>query len=134
MLQSQCSDKKNKQVVFASHPLIARLEQVPLALSNYNFRLTRETNTARASKTYIPEARRKAMMACLFYYDLNISLVMRLLRDNHTTTHRDVQSVAAILLAHKVPTFLVQQYVRVMTSGCPGPINGNVSRKNALQY
>ena len=74
------------------------------------------------------------MMACLFHYNLDVSLVMRFLGGNHTAAHRDVQSVASILLAHKVPLFLVQQYVRVMTVGCPSSINADVSRENALQY
>jgi hypothetical protein len=74
------------------------------------------------------------MIACLFHYVLDVSLVMRFLGGNHTAAHRDVQSVATILLAHKVPKFLVQQYVRVMTVGCPNSINADVSRKNALQY
>jgi hypothetical protein len=74
------------------------------------------------------------MIACLFHYVLDVSLVMQFLGGNHTAAHRDVQSVATILLAHKVPKFLVQQYVRVMTVGCPNSINADVSRKNALQY
>ena len=74
------------------------------------------------------------MMACLFHYNLDVSLVMRFLGGNHTAAHRDVQSVAMILLAHKVPKFLVQQYARVMTVGCPNSINTDVSRNNALQY
>ena len=74
------------------------------------------------------------MMACLFHYNLDVSLVMRFLGGNHTAAHRDVQSVATILLAHKVPLFLVQQYVRVMTVGCPSSINADVSGGNELQY
>ena len=134
LLQSGYLEAESRQAVLASHPLIAHLDRVSLALSDYDFRWIRETDTAWASQTSIPNARRQAMMACLFHYNLDVSLVMRFLGGNHTAAHRDVQSVATILLAHKVPKFLVQQYVRVMTVGCPNSINADVSRENALQY
>ena len=69
------------------------------------------------SQTTISEARRKAMMAFLFHCNLNVSLVVRFLGSNHIATHRDVHTVATILLDHKVPMFLVQQYVHTMTVG-----------------
>ena len=90
VLQLQCLDKRSKQAVLATHPLIAHLARVSLALSNYDFRWIRETDTAWASQTSIPETRRKAMMACLFHYDLDVSLVMQFLGGNHTATHRNV--------------------------------------------
>ena len=103
-----------------------------LALSDYDSRWIRETDTTWVSQTSIPEARQKAVVACLFNYNLDVSLVMQLLGGNHTAAYRDVQSVATILLDHKVPKFLVQQYVHVMTVGCPNSTNADVSRQNAL--
>ena len=104
------------------------------ALSRYDFTWLQSTDTEWASQTAIPEERRKAMMACVFHYNLDVSLVMRFLGGNHTAAHRNVQKAAATLLKNGVPKTLVQQYVRVMTVGCPISINAHVSRDNALQY
>ena len=78
-------------------------------MSDYDFMRIRETDRTWVFQTSIPEARQKAMMACLFYLD--VSLVMRFLGGNHTAAHSDIQVVETILLAHKVPKFLVQQYM-----------------------
>ena len=67
-------------------------------------------------------------MSCLFHYNLDVSLVMRFLGGNYTAAHRHCQSVATRLLTMGIPAYLVQQYVRVMTVGCPTSINADVSR------
>jgi hypothetical protein len=78
--------------------------------------------------------RQKAMMACLFHFNPDISMVVQFLGGNHTGAHRDVQTVAHVLLTYGVPKALVQQYVCVMTVGYPITMNTDVSRENVLQY
>ena len=73
-------------------------------------------------------------MACLFRFNLDVSLVMRFLGGNYTAAHRNFQEVATTLLDNGLPKYLVQKCGRVITVGCPTSINTNISRDNALQY
>ena len=74
------------------------------------------------------------MMACLFHYNLDVSLLMRYLGGNYTGAHRRVQETATILRQHKISKTLIQHYIRVMTAGCPNILNANITRENALKY
>ncbi len=73
-------------------------------------------------------------MACVFHYNLNVSLLMRYLGGNYTAAYRDVQSTVNVLLDHGIPRTLVQHYIRVMSVGCPVAMNADITRENALQY
>ncbi len=65
------------------------------------------------------------MMACLFHYNLNVSLLMRYLGGNYTAAYTDDQSTANVLLDHGIPRSLVQHYIRVMPVGCPVAMNAD---------
>ena len=78
-MKSQYLDEQSKQALHASHPLVAHMARVSEALSRYDFTWLQSTDTEWASQTAIPEERRKAMMDCVFHYNLDVSLVMRFL-------------------------------------------------------
>ena len=42
------------------------------------------------------------MMACLFHYNLDVSLLVRYLGGNYTGAHQNVQKTAKILLTHGI--------------------------------
>ena len=80
-------------------------------LATYDFRWLQNTDTNWASQTKISEERRKAMMACLFHYNLDVSLLMRYLGENYTGAHRDVHSTAKLLLGYGIEEELVGHYI-----------------------
>ena len=81
------------------------------ALDSYDFRWLQETDTQWATQTTPSVKRRRAMMACLFHYNSDVSLLMRFLGGNYTGTHRDVQATATYLLGHGVEEYLVHHYI-----------------------
>ena len=74
------------------------------------------------------------MMACLFHYNLDVSLLMRYLGRNYTGAHRDVHSTAKNLLEHGIKEEPVGHYIHVMTVGYPRVMNTHISRDNAMTY
>ena len=120
--------------LYDTRPLFAHMACMIDTLSRYDFRWLQNTDLEWASQTEIPIERRKAMMACLLHYNLDVSLLMRFLGGNYTGAYRDVQSVAQFLLDNDIDDYLVHEYIRVMTVGCPRVMNADISRANALQY
>ena len=76
------------------------------------------------------------MVACLFCYMLDVSLLIQYLGGNYTGAHYDVHKTTTILLMHGVNKTLVlfQHYKQVVTVGYLTITNTNTSRNNALQY
>ena len=74
-----------------------------------------------------------AMLACLIYYDFDVSLLMRYLGNNYTASHRNVGEIVKKIRPY-VDEDLVQHYIRVMTVGCPNHMVAETSRNNAMQY
>jgi hypothetical protein len=103
-------------------------------VSRYDFRWLKDSDPDWATQTTITTERRKAMMACLFHYNLDVSLLMRYLGSDYTAEYRDIETTVEILLDHGVPRELVHHYIRVMTVGCPVSMNVEITRDNALQY
>ena len=134
LVKSNYLDDTSIASLFTTNPLIPHLARMINILSTYDFRWLQDTDTNWAAQTEISEERRKAMMACLFHYNLDLSLLMRFLGGNYIGAHRDVHSTATILLQHGIDKDLVGQYMRVMTVGCPRVMNAHISRDNAMTY
>ena len=134
VLKSDFLDEASALALFATNPLVQHLAYTICTLSDYDFRWLRDADTNWASQTSISPERRKAMMACLLHYDLDVSLLFRFLGGNYTGAHRDVHTTAKLLLRHGIDDYLVRDYIRVMTVGCPRTMNADISRTNALQY
>ena len=118
--------------LYSVNPLIPHLARMMDTLSTYDFRWLRNTNPTWATQTTIPTERRKAMMACLFHYNMDVSLLMRFLGGNYTGAYRDAHATARYLIRHGISEALVQHYSRVMTVGCPHIMNATISRQNVL--
>jgi hypothetical protein len=73
-----------------------------------------------------------AMMACLLHYDLDTSLLMRFLGNNHA--YRHVSDVVTNLHRRCTPPDLIAKYIRVMTTGCPEKFVADSTRVNALLH
>ena len=53
------------------------------------------------------------VMACLFHYDMDVSLLIRYLGTNYTASYRDVQRTVDTIKPHVDP-YLIPHFIRVM--------------------
>jgi hypothetical protein len=134
LLKSNYLDEDSTRTLYDTNPLIPHMARMIDTLSDYDFRWIKNTDKDWASQTAISEESRKAMMACLFHYDLDVSLLMRYLGGNYTGVYRDIPKTVRILREHNISDDLIEKYIRVMTVGCPISMNVEISRDNALQY
>ena len=72
-------------------------------------------------------------MACLFHYDMDVSMVMRFAHNNYTGEHRDVPKIISRIKPY-VDTDLLTHFERVMLQGCPHTLVAETSRENAMLY
>jgi hypothetical protein len=103
-------------------------------LSIYNFTWIREYNKNWQEQTCINPNRQFALTAALLYFNLDMSLLMRYLRNNYTGEYREVQQVATKLHHLKVDEALIQKYIGVMATGCPNHFNAETLHANTLLY
>ena len=117
-----------------AHPLHAHLASAVVNLSDYNFTWLRDYNLHWATQTMINRSKFYAFLACLLHYNLDTSLLMPYLGNNYTGAYRNVPEVIKTLQHYKINKNLINQYARVMTTGCPNRFVANTSRNNALHY
>ena len=116
------------------HPLHAHLASAVVHLSDYDFTWLRDYNLDWASQTMISRSKSYAFLACLLHFDLDTSLLMRYLGNNYTGAYRNTHKVIKTLRHYKINTNLIDQYMRVITIGCPNHFVAETSRANALHY
>jgi len=117
-----------------THPLISHLATSYISLQFLDFRGLREYNPDWADQTHIPPDKQYAMLACLFHYDLDTSLLMRYLGNNYTGAYREVSDVVSVLSSHKIDSILIDKYIQVMLTGCPNHFVAETTRANALLH
>ena len=134
VLKSGFLSKQEVDTVRRTGPLADHLIRTAHTLRNYDFRWLRDPDTRWASQSETPAESKRTMLACLFHYNLDVSLMMRYLGGNYAGAHRDAAGTAKILQQHGVSEDLIRQYQRVMTVGCPRVFNTTITRENALKY
>ena len=133
VLQSGYITSDDKSRLLATHVLIAHLDRMRIHLSTYDFRWIRDTDADWKDQVEISSDRSRAMLACLFHYDLDVSLLIRYLGRNYTAAHRDVQHIVRKIAPHVDPD-LIPHLIQVMTDGCPNVFNADSTRENSLRY
>lgn len=134
VLKSEFLAEDDKSNLFeATNPLVQHLDTIRLKLRDYDFRWIQKSNPKWASQVEIDTNRVMAMMACLFHYDLDVSLLMRYLGGNYTAAYRDIQQTVDTIRPFVDPD-LIPHFVRVMTVGCPNYFNYESSRANSVKY
>lgn len=121
-------------IVHKVHPLVAHLDNMRIKLADYDFTSIRNINKDWAKQKKISKLKARQMLACLFHYDLDVSLLMRYLGNNYTASYREVDETVSILKQHKICDDLIQRYIRVMTIGCPAKMVAETSRDNVMTY
>jgi hypothetical protein len=134
VLKSKFLSETDKSNLFeATNPLVQHLDTMRQKLTRYDFQWIREPNPHWSSQVNIAHNKVMAMMACLFHYDMDVSLLMRYLGTNYTASYRDVQRTVDTIKPHVDP-YLIPHFIRVMTVGCPNYFNYESSRANSVKY
>ena len=87
-----------------------------------------------ASQTTIPPEKQYAMLVCLFYFDLDILLLVRYLGNNYTGAYREIHVIVETLHKFKINPNLITKYVRVMLTGCPNHFVVDTTHANTLMH
>jgi len=74
------------------------------------------------------------MLSALFHYRMHTPDVMRFLGGTYTGEHRDITSIVQTLTSHNIDPWLITQYIRATTVGCPNHFSAEISRENALLH
>lgn len=133
LLSSGYLPDKDRAVLLGTHVLVKHLDKMRRALLTCDFRWIRNIDKNWENQTEISSKKSLAMLACLFHYNLDVSLLMRYLGQNYTAAHRDVQHVVERISPH-VDSYLIPHFIRVMTAGCPNVMNAESTRENSVKY
>ena len=98
----------------------------------YNFTWIAYEDPLWREQTTVPQEHAMAMMAALFHYKMHAADIMRFLGATYTGEHRDIPAITEVLISHDIDPWLIAQYVRATTVGCPNHFNAESSRENVL--
>ena len=117
-----------------AHVLIPHMIKMYVKCDSYDFTWIAYENPLWKEQTTVPQAHAMAMMAALFHYKMHAADIMRFLGGTYTGEHRDIPGITDILISHDIDPWLIAQYVRATTVGCPNHFNAESSRENALLH
>ena len=115
------------------HPLIHHMHKMIPVMAAYDFTWIREIDSTWATQTTLNKNKLKAYTAALYHYNFNVSFLMRMLGNNYTGAHRNVQYIVERVRPHVEP-YLLQHLVRVLQTGAPAYMVAETSRENVLKY
>lgn len=104
--------------LWVTHPLLNHMATMIPYYQNYDLTWLKNPQPQWTSQEKISAEKAKACMACLFHYDINVSLVMEYLGGNYTGEHRNVEAIIQQIKSHVSP-YLLDHFRRVMTTRCP---------------
>jgi hypothetical protein len=133
VLKSGYLNSNDKSNLYTAHPLLRHLDYMRQRLVNYDFTWIREINPRWEQQESIQVERAIAMLACLFYFDMDVSLLMRYLGNNYTAAHRNITAIVEKIRPH-VDEYLIDHYIRVMSVGSPNTFVAETTRDNAMRY
>ena len=117
-----------------THILIPHMVKMIIKCHTYDFTWITYEDPFWKQQTIVPQSHAMAMLAALFFYRMHAPDVMRLLGGSYTGEHRDISTIVACLTSHDIDPWLITQYVRATTVGCPNHFVAETSRENALLH
>ena len=117
-----------------THVLILHMTTMIIKCQSYDFTWIAYEDPFWKQQTSVPQSHAFAMLAALFHYRMHAPDVMRFLGGTYTGEHRDITSIVQTLTSHKIDPWLITQYIRATTVGCPNHFSAEVSRENALLH
>lgn len=125
-------------ITFASlcstHALIPHLVKMIIKCYSYDFTWIADEDPHWKQQTTVPQSHSIAIMAALFHYRMHSPDVMRYLGGTYTGEYRDIDTIVECLTSHNIDPWLIAQYVRATTVGCPNHFVAETSRDNALLH
>ena len=117
-----------------THVLFAHLAKMIIKCHSYDFTWIAYEYPFWKQQTDVPLSHAFAMLAALFHYRMHAPDVMRFLGGTYTGEHRDIKSIVQCLTSHSIDPWLITQYVRATTIGCPNHFSADMTRENALHH
>ena len=104
--------------VQATSPIIDIMFKSVRKLRGVDFSSLTKSRLDYASQKEIAHSRVILLSACAVHFDLDFGLMVRFLRNEYTSPHRDEKKLEEDVSAH-VSEADMKQMIRVLTSGCP---------------
>lgn len=101
---------------------------------SYDFTWIAEEDAEWKKQTTVPQNHAMATLAALFHYRMHAPDVMRFLGGTYTGEYRDIDAIVEKLTSHDIDPWLIAQYVRATTVGCPNHFVAETTRENALLH
>ena len=118
----------------STHILVIHLITMIIKCHSYDFTWIAYEDPFWKRQTTVPQSHAFAMLAALFHYRMHSPDVMRFLGGTYTGEHRDITSIVQVLTSHNIDPWLITQYIRATTVGCPNHFSVETSRDNALLH
>jgi len=117
-----------------THVLVPHMVKMFIKCHSYDFTWIAYEDPFWKEQTTVPQNHSTAMLAALFHYKMHASDVMRFLGGTYTGEHRDIDAIVEILVSHDIDPWLITQFIRATTVGCPNHFVAETSRENALLH
>lgn len=117
-----------------THVLIPHMVKMIIQCHSYNFTWISYEDPFWKQQTTVPQSHAMAILAALFHYRMHAPDVMRFLGGSYTGEYRDINNIVETLTSHNIDPWLITQYIRATTVGCPNHFVAETSRDNALLH
>ena len=114
--------------------LIPHLVKMIIICNSYDFTWIAYEDPFWKQQMDVPQSHAMAMLAALFHYRMHAPDVLRFLGGTYTGEHRDIDSIVECLTSHDIDPWLIAQYIRATTIGCPNHFVAETSRENAMLH
>ena len=115
-----------------THKLIPHIVKMLIKCHNYNFTWIAYEDPYWKDQNKVPQSHAMAMMAALFHYRMHAADIMRFPGGTYTGEYRDINAAVECLTSYDVDPWLIAQYVRATTVGCPNHMVAEITRENAM--
>ena len=117
-----------------THALFEHLAKMIIQCTSYDFTWIAYEDPYWKQQSDVPQSHARAMLAALFHYGMHAPDVMRFLGGTYTGEHRNINDIVATLTTYNIDPWLITQYVRATTVGCPNHFSADMSRENAMLH
>ena len=114
--------------------VITHLVKMIIKCHSYDFTWIAYEDPFWKQQTTVPQSHSRAMLAALFHYRMHAPDLMRFFGGTYTGEHKDINAITACLTSHHIDPWLITQYIRATTVGCPNYFVAETSRENALLH
>ena len=115
-------------------PTIPHLVKMMVRLYYYDFTWIAYEDQYWKQQQTVPQSHAMAMFAALLHYRMHAPDLIRFLGGTYNGEYRDIDTAVSILQSFEVDPWLIAQYIRATTVGCPNKFVAETSRENFLLH